>query len=77
MVKWVIWLWSLTAIILKLCKVGAFTDWEIIAWPWQWSCLCILEWWAIVFTILFIPAFILEYRKQKAKAEFNNIFNRR
>lgn len=70
MIKWLVAIWSLTAIICKLLGVGAFTAWKLIDWPWHWSCLCIMEWWVIVFVILFIPAFILEYKKQKAEAIF-------
>lgn len=70
MIKLLVMIWSLMAVICKLLEVGTFASLEIIDWPWRWSCLCIMEWWAIVFVLLFIPAFILEYKKQKAKAIF-------
>ena len=70
MIKWLVVIWSLAAVICKLLEVGAFASWKIIDWPWHWSCLCIMIWWAIIFVVLFIPAFILEYKKQKAKAIF-------
>lgn len=37
-------LWTIVAIVLTLCGVGTFADWPITAWPWHWSCLCILYW---------------------------------
>lgn len=47
--------WSLVAVILKLASVGAFADWDITAWPWHWSCLCIL-YWTVAFEIVLISA---------------------
>jgi len=77
MIRWLIGIWSLTAVICKLAKVGAFTDWALIDWPWHWSCLCLLEWWAILFIPVFISAFILEYKKQTAEALRRDIYTRR
>ena len=37
-------LWTIVAVVLTLCGVGAFAQWPITAWPWHWSCLCILYW---------------------------------
>lgn len=46
-------LWSLIAVVLNLCGVGAFAAWPITAWPWHWSCLCIL-WWDLMLTVILI-----------------------
>ena len=44
----VIELWTIVAIILHFCGVGAFASWPVIAGPFTWSC-CTLEIW--VFTV--------------------------
>lgn len=44
--------WSLVAVTLKLANVGAFADWDISAWPWHWSCLCILYWTMVLKVVL-------------------------
>lgn len=46
-------LWSLIAVVLNLCGAGAFATWPITAWPWHWSCLCIL-WWDLMLTVILI-----------------------
>lgn len=48
-------LWSLVAVVLHLCGVGAFAEWPITAWPWHWSCLCIL-WYDLMLTVILIVA---------------------
>lgn len=35
-------IWTIVSIILNLSGVGAFATWDISAWPWHWSCCCIL-----------------------------------
>lgn len=48
-------IWTIIAIVLKLCGVGAFASWDIVAMPWHWSCLCIEMWSLILYAlILFI-----------------------
>ena len=46
-------IWSIVAIILKLSAVGAFASWDITAWPWHWSCCCIL-WLYLCFVALVV-----------------------
>lgn len=62
-------LWSIVAITLTLCGVGAFANWPITAWPWHWSCLCIFYWDMILtVALLFVVAlckWYLAYRKEK------------
>lgn len=41
-------IWTLASIILSLCGVGKFAEFPITAWPWNWSCLFVLYWVAIV-----------------------------
>ena len=60
--------WSIVAVTLALCGVGSFAQWPITAWPWHWSCLCILYWdlilTAALFFILFVLKFIVAWRKE-------------
>lgn len=41
-------IWTLASITLSLCGVGKFAEFPITAWPWNWSCLFVLYWVAIV-----------------------------
>lgn len=54
-------LWTIIAIVLKLCGIGAFAKWDFIAWPWHWSCLCIELWSLILYLaiVLCIVAWML------------------
>lgn len=47
-------IWSLVAVILHFSDVGKFKDWPVIACPWRWSCLCLLEWFLIILASLLI-----------------------
>lgn len=38
---------TIVFIALKLAGLGACANWDIIALPWHWSCLC-LEMWAFI-----------------------------
>lgn len=38
---------TIVFIALKSAGVGACANWDVIAWPWHWSCLC-LEMWSII-----------------------------
>ena len=44
----IIELWTILAVVLKLCGVGVFANWHIIAGPFTWSCMC-LELWVVMF----------------------------
>ena len=62
-------LWSIVAITLTLCGVGSFAQWNITAWPWHWSCLCILYWdliltVALIFLLAGLKLFVA-WRKEK------------
>lgn len=39
--------WTLIALILHFCGVGAFAEWPAIAGPFTWSC-CAIEIWAVI-----------------------------
>jgi len=41
-------IWTLVALILHFCGVGAFAEWPAIAGPFTWSC-CTLEIWVFMF----------------------------
>lgn len=46
-------------IVMKLAGVGACANWDIIALPWHWSCLCLEMWTFIVYiAIIVIAAFL-------------------
>lgn len=67
-------LWTVVAVVLSLCGVGVFAEWPITAFPWHWSCLCILYWdiilWCtLIFLFLFIKAMV-EWRKEKVINSF-------
>lgn len=51
----VIEVWTIVAIILHFCGVGAFASWPVIAGPFTWSC-CTLELW--VFTVFIVIVLI-------------------
>lgn len=50
--------WTMLAVVLNLCGVCAFANWPITAWPWHWSCFCIL-YWDIIVTVLAIGLYAL------------------
>ena len=41
-------IWTLIALVLLFCGVGAFAEWPAIAGPFTWSC-CTLEIWVFMF----------------------------
>ena len=47
-------------IILKVAGIGACANWDIIAWPWHWSCLCLEMWVLLVYIALLIIVAILK-----------------
>lgn len=47
----IIEIWSILAVVLHFCGVGAFAEWPVIAGPTTWSCLCLEIW---VFIIYFV-----------------------
>lgn len=55
----IIEVWTLVALVLHFCEVGAFKDWAVFGSPLHWSCLCI-EMWAVIFyaVVLLICLFV-------------------
>lgn len=45
--------WSVIAVVLHFVGIGSFAEWPLIAWPTQWSCLC-LEIWMFIFYIVIV-----------------------
>lgn len=41
-------IWTLIALVLHFCGVGAFAEWPAIAGPFTWSC-CAIEIWVFIF----------------------------
>lgn len=66
--------WSLVAVILKLANVGAFAGWDITAWPWHWSCLCILYWTAVFEITLILAVEILHILKYIRQERITNSY---
>lgn len=54
-------IWTIVSIILNLSGVGAFATWDITAWPWHWSCLCILYWDLLLTVALVILLGVLKF----------------
>ena len=40
---------TIVFVALRLAEVGACANWDIIALPWHWSCLCLEMWVFIVY----------------------------
>ncbi len=68
-------IWTLVSTILHFSGVGSFAEWSFIAWPWQWSCLCILEWYAVV--VVFLMVLLLGLSILKGYADAQNPFSNR
>lgn len=47
-------------IVLKVAGIGACANWDIIALPWHWSCLCLEIWVFFVYIAIIILAAILK-----------------
>ena len=47
---------TIVFIVMKLAGVGACANWDIIAFPWHWSCLCLEMWVFIVYIALALLA---------------------
>ena len=54
---YIITIWSLAAVILHFAGAGKFAEWPVIAVPWKWSCLCLLEWYCVLILLLFLAGF--------------------
>jgi membrane protein implicated in regulation of membrane protease activity len=60
------------ATVFHFAGFGAFAEWPVMAWPWQWSCFCIAIWWTaiIVLVISGIAIFyIIRGMREKKKSE--------
>ena len=65
-------IWTLASIILSLCGVGKFAEFPITAWPWNWSCLFVLYWVAIVSALFVAGTLGFAWRRaSRQQAEFN------
>lgn len=49
----IIEMWTIIAVVLKLCGVGIFANWPIIADPFTWSCMCLEIWIVMLYIFLF------------------------
>lgn len=65
-------IWTLASIILSLCGVGKFAEFPITAWPWNWSCLFVLYWVAIVSALFVAGTVGFAWRQaSRQQAELN------
>ena len=65
-------IWTLASIILSLCGVGTFAEFPITAWPWNWSCLFVLYWVAIVSALFVAGTLGFAWRRaSRQQAKFN------
>ena len=51
-------IWTLIALILHFCGVGAFAEWPAFAGPFTWSC-CTIEIWVFIIYAVVIALVIL------------------
>lgn len=56
-------IWTLVSITLSLCGVGKFAEFPITAWPWNWSCLFVLYWVAIVSALFVAGTLVFAWRR--------------
>lgn len=54
-------LWTIVAIVLHLCGVGSFAEWEIFASPFSWSCLCLEMWSFIFYAICLVLLLVIKF----------------
>lgn len=65
-------IWTLVSITLSLCGVGKFAEFPITAWPWNWSCLFVLYWVAIISALFVAGTLGFAWRRaSRQQAEFN------
>ena len=53
---------TIVFVALRLAEVGSCANWDIIALPWHWSCLCLEMW---VFIVYIAVALIVFFRGGK------------
>ena len=63
--------WTLIAVVLHFCEVSVFGEWPVIAWPWHWSCFCLLIWEWVIVAVLFAVYKLLEKKARKHLFECN------
>jgi hypothetical protein len=51
---------TIVFIVMKLAGVGACENWDIIDWPWHWSCLCLEIWVLLVYIVIACIAVFLK-----------------
>lgn len=51
-------IWTLIALILHFCGVGAFAEWPAIAGPFTWSC-CTIEIWVFIVYAAIIALYVI------------------
>lgn len=73
-VSFLVLVWTLVAVILCLSGVGQFAQWELTAWPWHWSCLCLMYWFlglsvALIGTVTLV-ALYSEWKKERVISQY-------
>lgn len=56
-------IWTLVSITLSLCGVGKFAEFPVTAWPWNWSCLFVLYWVAIVSALFVAGTLVFAWKR--------------
>lgn len=51
-------IWTLIALVLHFCGIGAFAEWPAIAGPFTWSC-CTIEIWVCIAYAAIIALYVL------------------
>lgn len=57
-------IWTLIALVLHFCDVGAFAEWPAIAGPFTWSCCTIEIWLFMFYGIVFVLAVLYTFFKE-------------
>lgn len=71
--SFIVLVWTLVAVILHLIGVGQFAEWELTAWPWYWSCLCLMYWFLILYVeLLGMVTLVTLYSKWKKEKRVIN-----
>lgn len=57
-------IWTLIALVLHFCGIGAFAEWPAIAGPFTWSCCTIEIWLFMFYGIVFVLAVLYTFFKE-------------
>lgn len=72
--SFIVLVWTLVAVVLCLSGVGQFAEWELTAWPWHWSCLCVMYWFLILYVgmlgMVTLVTIYSEWKKERVISQY-------